>query len=149
MSKVEDSHFKIKADEVRSDTTLEEERGWHKMDVRWLVTNKTQDSKQTVVGRTIMPPGVKSKHAIHRHPGIPGYFELANGGHGITQCQGDFAEREARFGVPGILFERVLQIEHRRAEVAFGALFLSPLNERVFTHEQAARGEQQRQGKRQ
>ena len=54
MSKVEDSHFKIKADEVRSDTTLKEERGWHKMDVRWLVTNKTQDSRQTVVGRTIM-----------------------------------------------------------------------------------------------
>ena len=38
------------------------------MDVRWLVTGRNMDSKQTVVGRTIMPPGVKSRHAIHRHP---------------------------------------------------------------------------------
>ena len=60
MSETEESHFKIKADDVRPDGTLKEERGWHKMDVRWLVTNKSQDTKQTVVGRTIMPPGVKS-----------------------------------------------------------------------------------------
>ena len=79
MSKVEDSHFKIQADEVKSDTTLKEERGWHKMDVRWLVTNKTQDSKQTVVGRTIMPPGVKSKHAIHRHPNAEEWEYILSG----------------------------------------------------------------------
>ena len=79
MSKVEDSHFKIKADEVKSDGTLKEERGWHKMDVRWLVTNKTQDSKQTVVGRTIMPPGVKSKHAIHRHPNAEEWEYIVSG----------------------------------------------------------------------
>jgi quercetin dioxygenase-like cupin family protein len=79
MSKVEDSHFKIKADEVKSDGTLKEERGWHKMDVRWLVTNKTQDSKQTVVGRTIMPPGVKSKHAIHRHPNAEEWEYILSG----------------------------------------------------------------------
>jgi quercetin dioxygenase-like cupin family protein len=79
MSKVDDSHFKIKADEVKSDGTLKEERGWHKMDVRWLVTNKTQDSKQTVVGRTIMPPGVKSKHAIHRHPNAEEWEYILSG----------------------------------------------------------------------
>jgi quercetin dioxygenase-like cupin family protein len=79
MSKVDDSHFKIKADEVKSDQTLKEERGWHKMDVRWLVTNKTQESKQTVVGRTIMPPGVKSKHAIHRHPNAEEWEYIVSG----------------------------------------------------------------------
>lgn len=79
MSKVEDSHFKIRADEVTSDDTLKEERGWHKMDVRWLVTNKTQESKQTVVGRTIMPPGVKSKHAIHRHPNAEEWEYIVSG----------------------------------------------------------------------
>ena len=79
MSKTEESHFKIKADEVKSDTTLKEERGWHKMDVRWLVTNKNQDTKQTVVGRTIMPPGVKSKHAIHRHPNAEEWEYILSG----------------------------------------------------------------------
>jgi quercetin dioxygenase-like cupin family protein len=79
MSKVEDSHFKVRADEVKSDATLKEERGWHKMDVRWLVTNKTQDSKNTVVGRTIMPPGVKSKHAIHRHPNAEEWEYIISG----------------------------------------------------------------------
>jgi quercetin dioxygenase-like cupin family protein len=38
------------------------------MDVRWMVTDKTIGSESTVVGRTIMPPGVGAKHALHRHP---------------------------------------------------------------------------------
>jgi quercetin dioxygenase-like cupin family protein len=79
MSRVETSHFKIKADDVEPDTALKEERGWHKMDVRWLVTNKNQDSKQTVVGRTIMPPGVKSRHAIHRHPNAEEWEYIVSG----------------------------------------------------------------------
>ena len=49
------------------------------MDVRWLVTNKNQDSKQTVVGRTIMPPGVKSRHAIHRHPNAEEWEYIVSG----------------------------------------------------------------------
>jgi oxalate decarboxylase/phosphoglucose isomerase-like protein (cupin superfamily) len=64
----ETSGFKINPEDFKSDLSLEEERGWHKMDVRWLVTNKTVGSTMTVVGLTKMPPGVKSKHAIHRHP---------------------------------------------------------------------------------
>ena len=79
MSEAEDSHFKVKADEVNPDGTLKEERGWHKMDVRWLVTNRNMDSKQTVVGRTIMPPGVKSKHAIHRHPNAEEWEYIVSG----------------------------------------------------------------------
>jgi quercetin dioxygenase-like cupin family protein len=79
MTKGEDSHFKILADDVKPDGTLKEERGWHKMDVRWLVTNRTQDSKQTVVGRTIMPPGVKSRHAIHRHPNAEEWEYILSG----------------------------------------------------------------------
>jgi quercetin dioxygenase-like cupin family protein len=79
MKEADDSHFKIRADEVKPDSTLKEERGWHKMDVRWLVTNRTQDSKQTVVGRTIMPPGVKSRHAIHRHPNAEEWEYILSG----------------------------------------------------------------------
>lgn len=79
MSEVENSHFKIIADDFTPDSTLKEERGWHKMDVRWLVTGQNQDSKQTVVGRTIMPPGVKSRHAIHRHPNAEEWEYIVSG----------------------------------------------------------------------
>ena len=64
----ETSRFKINPENLKSDLSLTEERGWHKMDVRWLVTNKTVGSTMSVVGFTKMPPGVKSKHAMHRHP---------------------------------------------------------------------------------
>jgi len=79
MSEVKDSHFKIIPDDVKPDSSLKEERGWHKMDVRWLVTGKNMDSKQTVVGRTIMPPGVKSRHAIHRHPNAEEWEYIVSG----------------------------------------------------------------------
>jgi quercetin dioxygenase-like cupin family protein len=79
MTDVENSHFKIIADDVKPDSTLKEERGWHKMDVRWLVTGQSMDSKQTVVGRTIMPPGVKSRHAIHRHPNAEEWEYIVSG----------------------------------------------------------------------
>jgi quercetin dioxygenase-like cupin family protein len=79
MTQKEKSPFKIIADDVKPDTTLKEERGWHKMDVRWLVTGKNMDSKQTVVGRTIMPPGVKSRHAIHRHPNAEEWEYIISG----------------------------------------------------------------------
>jgi quercetin dioxygenase-like cupin family protein len=79
VSASEDSHFKIRADDVTPDSTLKEERGWHKMDVRWLVTGENMDSKQTVVGRTIMPPGVKSRHAIHRHPNAEEWEYIVSG----------------------------------------------------------------------
>ena len=79
MTEKEKSLFKIIADDVKPDTTLKEERGWHKMDVRWLVAGKNMDSKQTVVGRTIMPPGVKSRHAIHRHPNAEEWEYIISG----------------------------------------------------------------------
>ncbi|MGB7099470.1 MAG: cupin domain-containing protein [Xanthobacteraceae bacterium] len=64
----ETSAFKLNPDDFKSDLSLKEERGWHKMDVRWLITGATVGSTKTVVGLTKMPPGVKSKHAMHRHP---------------------------------------------------------------------------------
>ena len=79
MNEKETSHFKVIADNVKSDKTLKEERGWHRMDVRWLVTGQNMDSKQTVVGRTIMPPGVKSRHAIQRHPNAEEWEYIISG----------------------------------------------------------------------
>jgi quercetin dioxygenase-like cupin family protein len=79
MSQNENSHFKIIIDDVPADQTLQESRGWHKMDVRWLVTGQNADSKNTVVGRTIMPPKVNSKHAIHRHPNAEEWEYIVSG----------------------------------------------------------------------
>jgi mannose-6-phosphate isomerase-like protein (cupin superfamily) len=62
------SRFKVNPGDIKSDKTLREERGWLKMDVRWVVTEKNIGSEMTVVGRTILPPGVGSMHALHRHP---------------------------------------------------------------------------------
>lgn len=64
----ETSRYKIQPEERRPDGTLREEEGWHRMDVRWLITGESMGSKMTVVGRTTMPPGVKAQHAMHRHP---------------------------------------------------------------------------------
>lgn len=64
----EQSRFKIVPRSVAADSSLTDEHGWHKMDVRWLVTSGTMPSTQTVVGKTTMPPGVKARHAMHRHP---------------------------------------------------------------------------------
>ncbi len=68
MAPREHSPFKIVPAQVNPDRTLREDRGWHKMDVQWLITDKTVGSTLTVVGRTTMPPGVKAQHALHRHP---------------------------------------------------------------------------------
>ena len=79
MTVKETSRYKVTADSFKPDKTLKEDRGWHKMDVRWMVTDKTMGSESTVVGRTIMPPGVGSKHAIHRHPNAEEWEYIVHG----------------------------------------------------------------------
>lgn len=64
----ETSRFKIDPELVKSDQSLAEDRGWIKMDVRWLITEKTIGSELTVIGKTILAPGIGSKHDLHRHP---------------------------------------------------------------------------------
>lgn len=64
----ETSRYKFNPGDVKSDRTLREDRGWLRMDVRWVITEKTAGSEMTVVGRTILPPGVGAEHSIHRHP---------------------------------------------------------------------------------
>jgi len=64
----ETSRFKVAPDDRSADTSLREDQGWHRMDVRWLITADSMGSTMTMVGRTTMPPGVKAQHAWHRHP---------------------------------------------------------------------------------
>lgn len=60
------SRYRVTSTDVAPDGTLRAEDGWIEMEVRWLVTEETMPSRQTVVGRTVLRPG--SKHDIHRHP---------------------------------------------------------------------------------
>ena len=68
MAVQESSKYKIRFEDFKPDASLKEDRGWHKMDVRWLITRQSVGSTMTVVGRTTMPPGVKARHALHKHP---------------------------------------------------------------------------------
>ena len=66
MSAESQTSLKTRDAEILSDTSLLAERGWHDMDVKWLITSENMGSRKTVVGRTYFPPG--SKHDLHRHP---------------------------------------------------------------------------------
>jgi len=79
MKIMETSRYKLDPGDFKPDKTLTEDRGWLKMDVRWMVTDKTMNSQMTVVGRTIMPPGVGSKHALHRHPNAEEWEYIVHG----------------------------------------------------------------------
>jgi len=82
MAVKEASKFKVNPNDFKMDRTLSPDRGWHKMDMRWLVTEKSQDSEFTVVGKTILPPGIGSSHSLHRHPDAE-EWEYVIHGHGI------------------------------------------------------------------
>ena len=41
----ESSRYKFNPGNVKSDRTLREDRGWLKMDVRWVITEKTAGSE--------------------------------------------------------------------------------------------------------
>ena len=66
-----------RVEDVPSDTSLRAERGWHDMDVKWLITKETMGTTKTVVGRTFFPPG--SKHALHRHPNAEEWEYIISG----------------------------------------------------------------------
>jgi quercetin dioxygenase-like cupin family protein len=71
---------------IPSDDSLHEERGWHRMDVKWLITRESMGSNKTVVGRTYFPPG--SKHDLHRHPNAE-EWEFVLSGEGIKRVGDD------------------------------------------------------------
>jgi quercetin dioxygenase-like cupin family protein len=62
---VNTSRYKVTLDGTASDPGLPD-RGWNRMDVRWLVTRETVGATETVFGVTIFAPG--SRHEVHRHP---------------------------------------------------------------------------------
>jgi quercetin dioxygenase-like cupin family protein len=69
--------LKVTEDDIASDESLEDDRGWHRMDVKWLITNANMGSKKTVVGRTHFVPG--SKHALHKHPNAEEWEYIISG----------------------------------------------------------------------
>jgi quercetin dioxygenase-like cupin family protein len=74
--------LKVSGSSVLADSSLREDRGWHRMDVRWLITTERMGSRKTVVGQTTFPPG--GKHDLHRHPNAE-EWELVLQGEGIKR----------------------------------------------------------------
>jgi quercetin dioxygenase-like cupin family protein len=79
-------------EDIAFDRSLTEDRGWYDMDVKWLITNDTVGSKQTVVGRTVFPPG--AKHDLHRHPNAE-EWEYVLEGTGVKRVGKDAIEVQA------------------------------------------------------
>ena len=50
-----------------AEENLDPDEGWINMKVQFLISEATAGSTETVVGRTIFPPG-GSSHELHRHP---------------------------------------------------------------------------------
>ena len=64
---VHETHpMKVHVDTFTPDDTLKAEDGWVNMNVKFLITDDSVNSQQTVFGITVFPPG--AKHDIHRHP---------------------------------------------------------------------------------
>jgi quercetin dioxygenase-like cupin family protein len=82
----EEHPLKTNIDQIPSDTSLSEDRGWHDMDVKWLMTKENMGSTKTVVGRTFFPPG--SKHALHKHPNAE-EWEYVLSGEGVKRVGDD------------------------------------------------------------
>jgi mannose-6-phosphate isomerase-like protein (cupin superfamily) len=80
MSASSEHPLKVVVQEAPSDASLTPERGWHDMDVKWLITRGSMGSSKTVVGRTYFPPG--GKHELHRHPNAE-EWEFIISGEGI------------------------------------------------------------------
>ncbi|MFR9805207.1 cupin domain-containing protein [Pseudonocardia sp. RS010] len=60
------AQYLIRDGAISPDSSLEPERGWIDMDVRWLITKDTVGAQLGCMGRTFLVPG--GKHDIHRHP---------------------------------------------------------------------------------
>ena len=83
-----DHPYKVTLEGTPSDAGIPE-RGWLRMDVRWLVTRETVGATETVFGVTRFPPG--SKHEIHRHPNAEEVEYLVSG-RGIAYVGDDAVE---------------------------------------------------------
>lgn len=63
--------------DVPLEQNLREDEGWINMQVQFLIDEKTCDSKRTVVGWTVLPPG--AAHERHAHPNVDEFWIVLKG----------------------------------------------------------------------
>lgn len=87
-------YYLIRDGAIAADTSLDADRGWIDMDVRWLVTKETVGAELGCMGRTFLRPG--SKHDIHRHPNAEEWEYVISGSaikhigdHSVEMSPGD------------------------------------------------------------
>jgi len=78
--------MKVHVESFAADGSLKAEDGWIDMNVKFLITDDSVGSQQTVFGITIFPPG--AKHDIHRHPNAE-ETEYIVEGHGVARVGED------------------------------------------------------------
>ncbi len=58
--------YRTRIEDVPLEDDLREDEGWIDMQVQYLIDERTANSKDLVVGRTVLPPG--ARHDRHLHP---------------------------------------------------------------------------------
>jgi quercetin dioxygenase-like cupin family protein len=69
--------FRTNLKDVPLEPNLKEEDGWINMQVQFLINEATADSKRTVVGWTVLPPG--ASHERHRHHNADEFWIVLKG----------------------------------------------------------------------
>ncbi|MGI0081024.1 MAG: cupin domain-containing protein [Nitrososphaerales archaeon] len=71
------SGAKIRINSVKEDRNLRRENGWNKMQLRWLINERSVGSKSGVLGHTVFPPG--ASHEAHIHEKAEEYIIITKG----------------------------------------------------------------------
>ena len=69
--------IKLSIHEVKPEPNLKPDQGWVKMQLQWLISEKTVGSKFGTLGRTIFPVG--AEHEAHLHKDAEEYIIIVKG----------------------------------------------------------------------
>ena len=69
--------YRTNVSEVPLEQGLREDEGWIDMRVQFLIDDRSADSSELVLGRTVLPPG--ARHERHRHPNCDEFLVVISG----------------------------------------------------------------------
>ena len=85
--------YRTNVRDVPLETGLREEEGWVEMQVQFLIDERSAESTDLVVGRTLLPPG--ARHERHRHPNCDEFLVVSRAGARSTRTTGASRLRRA------------------------------------------------------
>jgi quercetin dioxygenase-like cupin family protein len=78
--------YRTRIEDVPLVEGLREDEGWIDMQVQFLIDGPSANSRELVVGRTLMPPG--ARHDRHRHPNCDEFLVILSGSGEIYTDEG-------------------------------------------------------------